>query len=296
MNVHLNYPDVVRVIKFKFFCGDFDFDVNLGFDLKLKSLFIFKNCSSKSSKYKSIFPICKWMIIFQVYLFWYQNFRDWFLFFFILFLLWIMSTAFMIIDKSKQLVLILGYIKQYVNEYWINNIIKIIKNYLVNPFYWDYKTLLKQIKLTNNGLIATHQTGSINTPLICDIIFKSGKHSFTIKALEFTSNFNIIIGVVPSKYIPKSGSYIGDVDGGWGYCLVGTKHNSDNQLWVGNYTKTVVKKNDIIKCEIDYNNKTIQFYINGISQGIAFNDLNGYVKPAVSFYGNNDSVQLINVQ
>ena len=200
-------------------------------------------------------------------------------------------------NKSKQLSLIIGYLKQFHNKYHINNIANIIKNYLIIPFGWDNNTLLPQLLLTNNNLIVTQNKRNINCPIISNIIFKSGKHSFEIKIHKFERDFDIVIGVVPYMYKPNIDTYIGNMDTGWGYCLDGTIYNVNKVICGDLYGDNIhLKIGDIIKCEVDFDDNTIAFYFNDKYQGIAFNDLNGYVKPAVSLYTIGNSVELINIQ
>ena len=43
-------------------------------------------------------------------------------------------------------------------------------------------------------------------------------------------------------------------------------------------------KNDIIGCEFDFDTKEIEFFKNGVSQGVAFTNLRRFVCPAVSVF------------
>ena len=128
----------------------------------------------------------------------------------------------------------------------------------------------------------------------CNIVFKNNKHFFEIKIININDITLVTVGVLPSNSVPKVRAMIGSNAKGWGFCLKGTKKSNDNGLWKS-YGKEC-KNGDTIKCECDFDNKTVKYYINNISQGIAFNDLNGHVRPAVSIYTNGDSIKLLNVK
>ena len=62
------------------------------------------------------------------------------------------------------------------------------------------------------------------------------------------------------------------------------------------YNFIKIKKKDTVKSEINYNDNCIRFYINSISNGIAFNNIIEPVKPGVCLYSPGNSVELINIE
>ena len=51
-------------------------------------------------------------------------------------------------------------------------------------------------------------------------------------------------------------------------------------------------KNDIIACEFDFDSQEIEFFKNGVSQGVAFTNLSGSVHPAVSIFTNGAKISI----
>ena len=105
------------------------------------------------------------------------------------------------------------------------------------------------------------------------------------------------IGVVPSEFKPNNnitdiGNGVGWDHSGWGSSK--DLFNADNEIIGKQYAKSF-KNNDIVKCEINLDNKRMIYYINEKSYGIAFDNLKGSVKPAISLYSVGSSVQLLNV-
>ena len=59
------------------------------------------------------------------------------------------------------------------------------------------------------------------------------------------------------------------------------------------YLYLQIKTGDIIRCELDMDEGTLTYLVNGIFKGVAFRDLKtelGTIYPAVCFYGNIDCI------
>ena len=206
-----------------------------------------------------------------------------------------MVDAVLEISKKNQILLIYGYLREIVSDYTINIIFNIIKKYIIIQFCWNKNTLLNCITLSNNNLIVTNNNELYGHPMIlCNIVFRSDKHSFIVKLVNISSFMNVSIGVVQSNYKASTIGMLGGKGKGWGFALDGTIKAHYKGEWKL-YGKEC-KNGDIIKCQIDYDNKTIEYYINNKSQGIAFKDLNGDVRPAVNLFRKGDCIQLLNVK
>jgi len=48
-----------------------------------------------------------------------------------------------------------------------------------------------------------------------------------------------------------------------------------------------VNQGETVRTRVDMDAKTVEFFINGQSQGVAYRDIVGPVRPAMSLYGNN---------
>lgn len=83
---------------------------------------------------------------------------------------------------------------------------------------------------------------------------------------------------------------------GWGYASSANKFNQDNGINCVTYGDKFITNGDTIKCVFNFDSKTIEYYLNGKSLGIAFNNLKGSVKPAVSMYRVPNCVELLNVE
>ena len=197
-------------------------------------------------------------------------------------------------SKEREVLLIFGYLRTHIHNFTINNMVNIVKYYCIIPYEWDKNTLLNGLILSNKNLIVKHNgSNHRNHTIICDIIFENGINYFEIKILNIKSIFDIFIGFVKLNYKPNT-SYVG-FDNGWGYCSDSKLYSDMVSDW---YSKNYGKEygsNDIIKCEINYNKNIIVYYINGIDQGIAFNNITYPVKPAVSLYSVGNSIELLHV-
>jgi len=73
---------------------------------------------------------------------------------------------------------------------------------------------------------------------------------------------------------------------GWGYGVGSAqKFKNQNGTETTGYGRTC-NQGDVIGVRLDCDAGTIEFYVNGVSQGIAFRDVRGPVRPCVSIYGN----------
>ena len=130
-----------------------------------------------------------------------------------------MSKSTVVFDKTKQLLLIYGYIRAYLKHYFMSNIVDIIKEFYVLKFYWDKTHLVNGLILNENDLIVTHTTtdANCNLPIMCNIIFESGIHFYEIEIVNQVAEYDLFIGVVYDEYIPKRARYIGKGNNEWGF-------------------------------------------------------------------------------
>ena len=210
-----------------------------------------------------------------------------------------MSDVVLEISKKQQISLIYGYLRENINDYTINMLFSIIKKYIIIPFCWDKNTLLNGMILNENNLIVKHNgKNEWNYIIICNIIFETGIHYFEIKVISRNYSLDdICYGYVPSNYIPKcEDEYQHLGKHGWGYfSYSGNLYNNKSGIEWKDYG-IKINIGDIIKCQCNFNDKTIEYYINGKSQGIAYKNLDCSVRPAVSLYGKGNSVKLLNVK
>jgi len=91
---------------------------------------------------------------------------------------------------------------------------------------------------------------------------------------------------------PRRTGWLGS-QGSWGY-IGGTGGKCHNVGKSVNYGADFGNQ-DVVRCAIDFSKKTIEFFKNDKSQGVAFTDLEGSVKPAVSICGKGACVRIQNV-
>ncbi len=109
-----------------------------------------------------------------------------------------------------------------------------------------------------------------------------------IELTQYQSNsYACNIGVVPTTFTNYTVGHMVGYSGhipGWAYAIgSGQKqHGGDMQA----YGRTGVT-GDKIGVRLDMDKKTIEFFVNGASQGVAFRDVYGPVRPALSLYGPN---------
>lgn len=91
-----------------------------------------------------------------------------------------------------------------------------------------------------------------------------------------------LVGVVNSGY-NLNAKYMGTTADSYSYFQYGLKYNNSIEISYGE----TYKSGDTIGLALDLNNRTLEFYKNGVSQGIAYNNLSGVLYPAVSSGGVN---------
>jgi len=167
----------------------------------------------------------------------------------------------------------------------------------VSAFGWDPNLKSPHLAIFPDGVTVTNK-GSQDTwqGVVSRQIFNSGRHSFEIHIINDikTSNqWKYIFGVAPIAFDPKRTAWLGSQNS-WGYIggTGGKCHTVGKSVAYGKR----FGGNDTIKCIIDFNKRTIEFFRNDKSQGIAFNNLNGAVRPAVSLTGKGAAVRISNVQ
>merc|ERR1711941_242598 len=126
---------------------------------------------------------------------------------------------------------------------------------------------------------------------VAKISYSSGRRyfEFVIKANAATVNsWKLVVGLVNNKFRLNAGKIWIGAQNTWGY-IAGTGgkvHASGRSVSYGGK----FGKNDRIGILMDFDNRTIEFFKNGVSQGDAFQNLVGPVYPAVSMTGNGTKV------
>jgi hypothetical protein len=155
-------------------------------------------------------------------------------------------------------------------------------------FTWDQSRKHSSLIVTSDGLTVSSTTTSYYQPIVGTTEMKEGTFEWEVTLSQFYVNsYSLNIGVAPSSYSNWSSSqmigYSGHVPGwcfGAGY---GQKWDNGSQ---SSYGKTC-SQGDRIRVKVDMDAKTLEFFINDSSQGVAFTNLSGSLRPAMSLYGSN---------
>jgi len=145
-----------------------------------------------------------------------------------------------------------------------------------------------QLMVSSDGMVVTSNTTSYYQPIFGDIELSDGVHEWEIELNQFYQNaYSVNIGVVPSSFTNYTTSqmlgYSGHIPG-WAFaCGHGQKYLNGSQTTYGR----TCAQGDIIRVRLDMEKKNIEFFINGVSQGICATGISSPVRPALSLYGSN---------
>jgi len=122
-----------------------------------------------------------------------------------------------------------------------------------------------------------------------DRVWWSGQHSFTVRVIK--SVWYVSVGVMSADLTSCTGclGWTGESVRGWGYNSDGYKfHNGSGPRYGERYYT-----GDVIRCDVDMDKRTITFFKNDISQGIAYTDFEGPLRPVVSLLKKGEKIQLL---
>eukprot|EP01084_Bolivina_argentea_P249975 418637_1 len=193
--------------------------------------------------------------------------------------------------------MVFGYIRKY-NDKLLNieGILYKIIEFAEVYFQWDSTMKSENIEILKNcsdTIIENTGSSDLWQVAVTNLLLNSGNPSFEFVILTdaATSNsWKIMVGVVPMEFNPRrSQKWLGSQNS-WGY-IAGT---GDKCFATGKSVKYGKKygEGDTIKCSLDFEARTIEFFKNDISMGIAFTNLNCAVKPAVSITGTGTKIQI----
>ncbi|ETO25100.1 hypothetical protein RFI_12039, partial [Reticulomyxa filosa] len=163
-------------------------------------------------------------------------------------------------------------------------------------FGWDSVLKSPYLAIFPDGVSVTNK-GSNDTwqGVLSQAVFQSGKHSFEIQVINDTKTTNawkFIVGVAPTKFDPRKTAWLGSQNS-WGY--IGGTGGKCHQVGKTVDYGAQYGGNDVVKCEVNFDLSTVEFFLNGKSQGVAFNNLTGPVKPGVSLCGKGACLRIANV-
>eukprot|EP01084_Bolivina_argentea_P251843 422545_1 len=158
---------------------------------------------------------------------------------------------------------------------------------------WDNNLKSYYLKIWSDCVTVSNDGSQEKWQGVCSkMIFSGGRHSFEIQIIDDVKTGNrwkYIFGVVPLSFDPKKIAWLGSQNS-WGYIggTGGKIYQDGKSIKYGEKYGV----NDRIKAEIDFNKHTIEFFKNGKSQGIAFDNLKTAVRPAISFTGKGTTIKI----
>jgi len=155
-------------------------------------------------------------------------------------------------------------------------------------FKFDQNMKHTSLILSNEGLTDSSNNTSYYQPIFGDIELSDGVHEWEIELTQFYVNaYSCMIGVTPTSYTSYTSSqmigYSGHIPG-WSFAAgQGQKYYNGSQTAYGR----TCAQGDVVRCRLDMDKKTIEYFVNDQSQGVAYTGITGPVRPAMSLYGTN---------
>jgi len=154
-------------------------------------------------------------------------------------------------------------------------------------FKWDVSKRHSSLVVTDDGRTVSSSSTSFFQPIGGDIELKTGEWEWelTINSL-YSHSQSLNIGVSPSSYTTWTSSHMIGYPGhapGWAFACGGSQKMHNATTSYGGKCSV----GDRIKVRVNLDKKDIEFYINGVSQGVAYTNVQGPVRPTLSMYGNN---------
>jgi hypothetical protein len=155
-------------------------------------------------------------------------------------------------------------------------------------FKWDNAMKHGSLVVSNDNMTVASNTTSYYQPIVGDVEISDGVHEWEIELTQFYVNaYSCMVGVVAASYTNFSASqmigYSGHIPG-WSFaCGQGQKYYNGSQTAYGR----TCAQGDVVRVRLDMDKKTIEYFVNDSSQGVAYTGITGPVRPAMSMYGNN---------
>ena len=169
---------------------------------------------------------------------------------------------------------------------------------------WDEQLSSKHLTISADGCTVTNTASDgLWQCAISPAILNSGQYSFQIEIINTALTINqwkTVVGVVPLNFNvqKENDAWIGKQKS-WGYIgATGGKCCDIEPFKCGEcyeYGDPYYHRNVTIKCQLNFNDKTIKFSRNHEYQGTAFQNLSGAVRPAVCVIGKGAAVRIKNM-
>lgn len=130
------------------------------------------------------------------------------------------------------------------------------------------------LTLSNNNL-TFYSDGSNRDTCMATQSLSSGKWYWELEVIKY----RIVVGIEPEGYTPPPGERVGEDSPGYSWRIDLSKKCHDASR-VSGYGASV-SSGDIVGTALDLENGTLEYFLNGVSQGVAFSNITGSWVPAV---------------
>lgn len=158
------------------------------------------------------------------------------------------------------------------------------KNHLggsvVTPIIWNSADKNSLISLDESDKRAYSTSGGVWRTVRSPTSFTTGGTGFLMVEVQIVGSPDVIVGFAKSTASIANGAFVGSDANGWGcYGSNGNKFNSGSGTAYGASLTT----GDKFRAKL-FANGDLEFFKNGVSQGIAFTGLSGTFYPAASVF------------
>jgi len=154
-----------------------------------------------------------------------------------------------------------------------------------NWFTWSPSHKHHSLQLSEKNTVIVSTDPNYWQSVGSDIELKSGVHEWEIVLNQYDTgnSYNVVIGVVPSHFTQWSSStWVGSGTGSPGWAFVTGNGYKTGTNTGQTYFGQAARQGDTVRTRLDLDKHTIEFFVNGTSQGVAFTDVTGPVRPAIS--------------
>jgi len=167
-------------------------------------------------------------------------------------------------------------------------------NIVNNEKTWNPSNKSKQLLIHQDGTSVENQGSNDTwTAIVGNKTFSSGIQEFEVimvKDARSSNTWKSIVGVVPVNFRVSEHAWLGSQNS-WGY--IGGTGGKCHRVGKSEMYGREFGQGARIRVRMNFPKKTLEFFLNGKSQGVAFTNLVGPLMPAVSLTGTGSIAKLI---
>jgi len=154
-----------------------------------------------------------------------------------------------------------------------------------NWFSWSNNHKHHSLQLSEKNSVIVSTDPNYWQSVGADIELKTGVHEWEVVLNQYDTgnSYNVVIGCVPSHFNQwTSSTWIGSSTTAPGWAFVTGNGYKTGTNTGQTYYGTAARQGDTVRTRLDLDKRTIEFFVNNTSQGVAFTDVYGPVRPAIS--------------